>query len=180
MPDLERAELVKIYRSKGLTPDEARPSSPHHGRQEGLARTQAARGAWPLTAAQFENPVREGVVAGVSTLIGGVIPVIGYLGAGRSWALLSPPRALTITFVLCAVFLFLIGSPVVLSPAKPGCAQGLEMLAVGTAVAALTYLRRGSLSSLGSAVAMPRGRRCSLSMQRPKDYSLAAARATLA
>ena len=48
MPDLERAELVKIYRSKGLTPDEAEDDRrAHHLGQEGVARDAGARGARP-------------------------------------------------------------------------------------------------------------------------------------
>jgi VIT1/CCC1 family predicted Fe2+/Mn2+ transporter len=70
-----------------------------------------------------------------------VIPVVGYLG-GRALvgAAFSGLGALTITFVLCAVFLFLIGSARSFFTGKAGVRSGLEMLSVGTAVAALTYV----------------------------------------
>ena len=140
MPDLERAELVKIYRSKGLTPDEARTIVARITSDKKVWLETQAREELGLDVAQFEDPVREGVVAGLSTLIGGVIPVLGYLG-GRALvgAAFSGLGALTIAFVLCAVFLFLIGSARSFFTGKAGVRSGVEMLAVGTAVAAITY-----------------------------------------
>jgi vacuolar iron transporter family protein len=141
MPDLERAELVKIYRSKGLTPDEARTIVARITADKKVWLETQAREELGLDVAQFENPVREGVVAGVSTLVGGVIPVVGYLG-GRALvgATFSGIAALIIAFVVCAVFLFSIGSARSFFTGKAGVRSGLEMLAVGTAVAALTYV----------------------------------------
>ena len=140
MPDLERAELVKIYRSKGLTPDEAKTIVARITADKKVWLETQAREELGLDVAQFENPVREGVVAGVSTLVGGVIPVVGYLG-GRALvgATFSGFAALTIAFVLCAAFLFLIGSARSFFTGKAGVRSGLEMLTVGTAVAAITY-----------------------------------------
>jgi vacuolar iron transporter family protein len=141
MPDLERAELVKIYRSKGLTPDEAKTIVARITSDKKVWLETQAREELGLDVATFENPVREGVVAGVSTLIGGVIPVVGYLG-GRALvgAAFSGLAALTIAFLLCAVFLFSIGSARSFFTGKAGVRSGVEMLAVGTAVAAITYL----------------------------------------
>jgi vacuolar iron transporter family protein len=141
MPDLERAELVKIYRSKGLTPDEAKTIVARITADKKVWLETQAREELGLDVATFENPVREGVVAGVSTLVGGVIPVVGYLG-GRALvgATFSGLAALSIAFVLCAVFLFLIGSARSFFTGKAGVRSGVEMLAVGTAVAALTYV----------------------------------------
>jgi VIT1/CCC1 family predicted Fe2+/Mn2+ transporter/rubrerythrin len=140
MPELERAELVKIYRSKGLTPDEAKTIVGRITSDKKVWLETQAREELGLDVAQFENPVREGIVAGVSTLVGGVIPVVGYLG-GRALvgATFSGFAALTITFVLCAAFLFLMGSARSFFTGKGGVRSGVEMLTVGTAVAAITY-----------------------------------------
>ena len=140
MPDLERAELVKIYRSKGLTPDEAKTIVGRITADKKVWLETQAREELGLDVAQFENPVREGVVAGVSTLVGGAIPVVGYLG-GRAivGATFSGLAALIIAFVLCAAFLFLIGSARSFFTGKGGVRSGVEMLAVGTVVAAITY-----------------------------------------
>jgi vacuolar iron transporter family protein len=141
MPDLERAELVKIYRSKGLTPEEARTIVGRITADKKVWLETQAREELGLDATQFENPVREGVVAGISTLVGGGIPVLGFL-AGRLilGATLSGLGALIIAFAVSAAFLFLIGSARSFFTGKGGVRSGLEMLAVGTAVAALTYV----------------------------------------
>ncbi len=140
MPELERAELVKIYRSKGLTPAEARTIVGRITADKKVWLETQAREELGLDVTQFENPMREGVVAGVSTLVGGAIPVIGYLG-GR-WLvgeMSSGLAALAIAFIFCAAFLFLIGSARSIFTGKGGVRSGLEMLAVGTVVAAVTY-----------------------------------------
>jgi vacuolar iron transporter family protein len=140
MPELERAELVKIYRSKGLTPAEAKTIVGRITADKKVWLETQAREELGLDVNQFENPMREGLVAGISTLIGGAIPVVGYLG-GR-WlvgATFSGLGALSVAFLLCAAFLFLIGSARSFFTGKGGVRSGLEMLAVGTVVAAITY-----------------------------------------
>jgi vacuolar iron transporter family protein len=140
MPELERAELVKIYRSKGLTPSEAETIVGRITSDKKVWLETQAREELGLDVAQFENPTREGLVAGISTLIGGVIPVLGYLlGRVLLGATANGLAALVIAFVVSAAFLFGIGSARSLVTGKGGVKSGLEMLAVGSAVAALTY-----------------------------------------
>jgi VIT1/CCC1 family predicted Fe2+/Mn2+ transporter len=140
MPDLERAELVEIYRSKGLTADEAATIVGRITSDKKVWLETQAREELGLDVAQFENPPREGLVAGISTLIGGSIPVAGYL-LGR-WLLganLNGLAALAVAFVVCAAFLFVIGSARSFFTGKGAVRSGLEMLAVGSVVAAITY-----------------------------------------
>ena len=140
MPELERAELVKIYRSKGLTPSEAETIVGRITSDKKVWLETQAREELGLDVAQFENPTREALVAGISTLIGGVIPVLGYLlGRGLLGATVNGFAALAIAYVVSAAFLFAIGSARSLVTGKGGIRSGLEMLAVGSAVAALTY-----------------------------------------
>ena len=140
MPDLERAELVQIYRSKGLTPGEAETIVGRITSDKKVWLETQAREELGLDVAQFENPVREGVVAGISTLVGGVIPVGGYLlGRLLLGSSVNGFAALAIAFVVSAGFLFGIGSARSFFTGKGGVRSGLEMLAVGSAVAALTY-----------------------------------------
>ena len=140
MPELERAELVKIYRSKGLTPAEAETIVGRITSDKKVWLETQAREELGLDVAQFENPTREALVAGISTLVGGVIPVLGYLlGRLLLGASVNGFGALVIAFVVSAVFLFGIGSARSFFTGKGGVRSGLEMLAVGSAVAALTY-----------------------------------------
>ena len=140
MPDLERAELIDIYRSKGLTPDEAETIVGRITSDKKVWLETQAREELGIDVAQFENPMREGVVAGIATLIGGVIPVAGYLlGRVVVGGAISGFGALAVAFSVCAAFLFLIGSARSFFTGKGGVRSGLEMLAVGSVVAAITY-----------------------------------------
>jgi VIT1/CCC1 family predicted Fe2+/Mn2+ transporter len=140
MPDLERAELVRIYRSKGLTPDEAATIVGRITQDKKVWLETQAREELGLDKTQFENPVREGLVAGISTLIGGAIPVAGYLlGRLVLGAAVNGFGALVIAFAVSAAFLFAIGSARSFFTGKGGVRSGVEMLVVGSLVAALTY-----------------------------------------
>jgi VIT1/CCC1 family predicted Fe2+/Mn2+ transporter len=140
MPELEKAELVDIYRSKGLTADEAKTIVDRITQDKKVWLETQAREELGLDVSQFENPVREGLVAGISTLIGGAIPVVGYLvGRFLVGSSLSGFGSLAFAFIFCAVFLFLIGSARSFFTGKGGVRSGFEMLGVGTVVAAMTY-----------------------------------------
>jgi len=141
MPELEKQELVEIYRSKGLTADEAKTIVDRITQDKKVWLETQAREELGLDAAQFENPAREGLVAGISTLIGGAIPVLGYLlGRAVMGTGFAGRGSLAIAFIVCAVFLYLIGSARSIFTGKGGVRSGAEMLAVGTVVAALTYV----------------------------------------
>ena len=139
MPELEKAELVEIYRSKGLTAEEAITIVDRITGKKVWLETQA-REELGLDASQFENPAREGLVAGISTLIGGGIPVAGYLiGRLLTGSSVSGLGSLAIAAVFSGAFLFVIGSARSFFTGKGGVRSGLEMLAVGSVVAAVTY-----------------------------------------
>lgn len=140
MPELEKAELVEIYRSKGLTAEEAKTIVHRITQDKKVWLETQAREELGLDVSLFENPTREGLVAGISTLVGGAIPVIGYVvgrlvvGTG-----LSGLGSLAIAAVFSGAFLFCIGSARSIFTGKGGVRSGAEMLAVGTVVAAVTY-----------------------------------------
>jgi VIT1/CCC1 family predicted Fe2+/Mn2+ transporter len=140
MPELEKAELVDIYRSKGLTAEEAKTIVDRITKDKKVWLETQAREELGLDASQFENPAREGLVAGISTLVGGGIPVIGYLiGRLLTGSSLSGLGSLAIAAIFSGAFLFLIGSARSFFTGKGGVRSGLEMLAVGSVVAAITY-----------------------------------------
>lgn len=85
-----------------------------------------------------EDPITEAAVAGTSTLVGGAIPVLGYL-IGRLLVQGSGVGALLVAFVLCLAFLFSVGSARSIFTGKGLLRSGLEMTAVGTVVAVTTY-----------------------------------------
>jgi vacuolar iron transporter family protein len=138
MPELEREELKGIYRAKGLTETEAETIVSRITKDKTIWLETQAREELGLDAGQFENPTREAVVAGIATLFGGFIPVLGYL-IGRAVAGPRPFLALFITAVMCVSCLFLMGAARSFFTGKNALRSGLEMMLVGSVVAALTY-----------------------------------------
>ena len=138
MPELERAELKGIYRAKGLTEAEAETIVARITRDKKIWLETQAREELGLDAGQFEDPMREAVVAGVATLFGGLIPVVGYL-IGRAVAGSHPLLALFITAVICVACLFAMGAARTFFTGKNALRSGLEMTLVGSGVAVLTY-----------------------------------------
>src|SRR5260370_17792839 len=138
MPELEKAELVDIYRYKGLTAQEAKTIGDRITKDKQVWLETQARGERGLDASQFENPAREGLGAGISTLVGGAIPVIGYLiGRFLTGSSLSGLGSLAIAAIFSGAFLFLIGSARSFFTGEGGVRAGLEILPVGSVVAAL-------------------------------------------
>lgn len=138
MPELERAELKGIYRAKGLTEAEAETIVSRITKDKTIWLETQAREELGLDAGQFENPTREAVVAGIATLFGGLIPVLGYL-LGRAVAGPRPVLALFITAVICVSCLFLMGSARSFFTGKNAFRSGIEMTFVGSVVAVITY-----------------------------------------
>jgi vacuolar iron transporter family protein len=138
MPELEREELKGIYRAKGLTEHEAETIVERITKDKSIWLETQAREELGLDAEQFEDPIREAVVAGVATVFGGLIPVLGYL-LGRAVSGPRPFLALLITALICVVCLFLMGSARSFFTGKNALRSGLEMTIVGSVVAVITY-----------------------------------------
>jgi len=138
MPELEREELKGIYRAKGLTEGEAETIVSRITKDKRIWLETQAREELGLDAGQFENPTREAAVAGVATVFGGLIPVLGYLFA-RAISGRSAFLALVITALICVACLFLMGSARSFLTGKNALRSGLEMTLVGTVVAVITY-----------------------------------------
>jgi predicted membrane protein (TIGR00267 family) len=138
MPEFERAELKGIYRSKGLTESEAETIVARITKDKQIWLDTQAREELGLDAGQFENPRREAAVAGLATLFGGFIPVVGYL-IGRTMAGSRQLFALLITAAICIVCLFLMGAARTFFTGKNAVRSGLEMTLVGSVVAVITY-----------------------------------------
>ena len=138
MPELEREELKGIYRLKGLTEAEAETIVSRITRDKKIWLETQAREELGLDAGQFEDPTREAVVAGIATLFGGLIPVLGYL-IGRAVAGSRPLLALFITALICVACLFAMGAARTFFTGKNAFRSGLEMTLVGSVVAVITY-----------------------------------------
>jgi VIT1/CCC1 family predicted Fe2+/Mn2+ transporter len=131
-PEKERDEMRQIYRSKGFPEDEV---------EMVVARMTANKEHWlkammmeelGLIEERFDNPVRVGLLIGVSSLVGAFLPILPYFFLELRWAF-------TASVGLAAAALFATGAGKTLLTRKAWWRSGLEMMAIGLLVSVAGY-----------------------------------------
>ena len=131
-PHEELLELELFYQLKGFSADEARAMAERiHKEPKQFLRTLVHE-ELGLSEETFPNPWRSTVSAGVSTAIGGFIPIIPFFFTVGMPAVIA-------SFVISTIAHFVVGASKALVTLRPWWATGLEMTAVGILEAAVTY-----------------------------------------
>jgi vacuolar iron transporter family protein len=131
-PHEELLELELFYQLKGFSADEARAMAERiHKEPKQFLRTLVHE-ELGLSEETFPNPWRSTVSAGVSTAIGGFIPIIPFFFTVGMPAVIA-------SFVISTIAHFVVGASKALVTLRPWWATGLEMTAVGILEAAITY-----------------------------------------
>jgi VIT1/CCC1 family predicted Fe2+/Mn2+ transporter len=133
MPEEERQELIWHYRGKGLSSAEATTVADRLMENPDVALHELARDELGIDAAETPNALMEGVVTGIATGIGAVIPLIPFLfltGAAAIWTAVA----------IAMVAHFLVGASRAIFTGRPAIRSGFEMFLVGMGVALFTYL----------------------------------------
>jgi vacuolar iron transporter family protein len=133
MPEEERQELIYYYQSKGLTREEATTVAERLMQRPEAALAELARGELGLDPEEPQSPLEEGVVTGIATGLGAVIPIIPFL-------LFTGPLAVWVGVIVAMVAHFLVGMSRAIFTGRPAIRSGLEMFLVGMGVALFTYL----------------------------------------
>lgn len=133
MPQEERQELIGFYRAKGLTQAEATTVADRLMEKPEAALHELAREELNIDAAGAPNALMEGVVTGIATGIGAIIPLIPFM-------LFSGAAAVWTAVVISMVAHFLVGASRAIFTGRPAIRSGLEMFLVGMGVALFTYL----------------------------------------
>jgi vacuolar iron transporter family protein len=133
MPEEERQELIFYYQGKGLTRDEATTVAERLMQRPDAALAELARGELGLDPEEPQSPLEEGIVTGIATGLGAVIPIIPFL-------LFTGPQAVWVGVVIAMVAHFLVGMSRAIFTGRPAIRSGLEMFLVGMGVALFTYL----------------------------------------
>jgi len=134
-PEEERKKLIEFYQAEGFKRGEA----------EAIAEKIAGREE-PLTAAgtleelglapeELGNPVKAGVLCGVSFGLAALVPIIPF-----TLKTLSSKDALTASIVATMAALFGVGAMKTIFSRKNWARSGLEMMVIGASAAAITYL----------------------------------------
>lgn len=132
-PDTKRAQLVAAYEAKGLSTDEADAVVRRLAQDPKKFVDALVSERYGPSDAANEEPGRQGMLTGVAFALAGIVPLVPYF-------FLSSPAAVIASVAATCVALFIAGLFRALSSLHPFIRSGLEMVAVGMAAAAGTYL----------------------------------------
>jgi vacuolar iron transporter family protein len=132
MPELEEEELALIYEAKGLPPDQARSTAHALMADPEKALATKIREELDITDPAV-TPLGDGVVTGVSTAIGAIIPILPFLLTSSSWAI-------WISLTISMLAHFGVGAARSVFTGRGIWASGRDMFLVGFGVAAAGYL----------------------------------------
>lgn len=133
MPEQEKEELVGFYRAKGLPRADAITVADRLMQNPDQALNTLAREELGIDTEAPGSPLREGIVTGIATGLGAVIPILPFLflrGQAALWGGVG----------VSMVAHFLVGASRSIFTGRPALRSGAEMFAVGMGVALVTYL----------------------------------------
>ena len=131
-PQEERLELELFYQLKGLSPEEAASMTTRLEKQPKQFLRALLHEELGLSEETFPNPLKSTISAGVSTAVGGFIPIIPFFFTVGMPAVIA-------SFVISTIAHFLVGASKALITTRSWWASGTEMTIVGIVEAAITY-----------------------------------------
>ena len=131
-PHEELMELELFYQLKGFSPEEARGMAERLQKDPKQFLRTLVHEELGLDATTFPNPWRSMTSAGVSTAIGGFIPIIPFFFTVGMPAVIA-------SFIISTLAHFVVGASKSLVTTRSWWASGTEMTLVGILEAAMTY-----------------------------------------
>jgi vacuolar iron transporter family protein len=131
-PQEERLELELFYQLKGLSPEEAASMTERLQKEPKQFLRALVHEELGLSEETFPNPIKSTFSAGISTAVGGFIPIIPFFFTVGMPAVIA-------SFIISTIAHFAVGASKALITTRPWWASGLEMTAVGIIEAAVTY-----------------------------------------
>jgi VIT1/CCC1 family predicted Fe2+/Mn2+ transporter len=132
MPEIEEDELALIYEAKGLPPGQARSTA--HALMADPDQALATKVREELDIADSAvTPLRDGLVTGLSTAIGAIIPIVPFLLTSSRWAI-------WISLTISMLAHFGVGGARSVFTGRGIWASGRDMFLVGFGVAAIGYV----------------------------------------
>ncbi|MCM3880607.1 MAG: VIT1/CCC1 transporter family protein [Vicinamibacterales bacterium] len=131
-PQEERLELELFYQLKGLSPEEAVAMTRRLENEPKQFLRALVHEELGLSEENFPNPIKSTISAGLSTAIGGFIPIIPFFFTVGMPAVIA-------SFVISTIAHFAVGASKALITTRPWWASGTEMTIVGILEAAITY-----------------------------------------
>ena len=132
MPEVETEELALLYEAKGMPPEAARQAAQQVMADPKIALQEKAREELGI-AGEFVSPLREGLLTGVATAFGALIPVLPFFFG-------SNPITIWTSFAISMASHFAVGAARSLFTGRGAFRSGLDMFLVGLGVAIVGYL----------------------------------------
>ena len=140
-PREERAKLVKFYEAEGFKKGEAEAIVDRIAEESKLPLQVGALEELGLAPKELGNPVKAGVLCGVSFGLAALVPILPFVLPIGIW------EALIASAIGTVATLFGVGAMKTIFSRKNWVWSGLEMMVIGASAAAITYMM-GTLFSL--------------------------------
>ncbi|HTX18992.1 MAG TPA: VIT1/CCC1 transporter family protein [Bacteroidota bacterium] len=131
-PEEERQELELFYQLKGFTPEESAMMAHRLTQNPEQFLKTLAHEELGLSSSSFPNPVKEAFTASAATAAGGIIPVLPFIFA-------SGTLAIVLSLVISTLAHFTVGVLKTIVTGRSWWRSGLEMTFVGLLTAAIAY-----------------------------------------
>jgi len=133
-PEEEREELIKFYQEEGFKRGEAEAIVARIAEEKELPAQAETLEALGLAPEELGNPVKAGVLCGVSFGLAALVPILPFVFP------IGSLEALTASAVATVATLFGVGAMKTIFSRKNWVRSGLEMMVIGASAAAITYM----------------------------------------
>jgi len=132
-PEEEKAELIKFYETEGFKKGEAEAIVDRIHKESELPLQLSAIEELGLSPKELGNPVKAGVLCGVSFGLAAIVPILPFAFPISTW------EALIASVTGTVLTLFGVGAMKTIFSRKNWVWSGLEMMIIGVSAAAITY-----------------------------------------
>ncbi len=131
-PDEEEKELVEIYTKNGWSKKLALSMAKEARSKPRLMLNEMAVHELGIVRNEEEKPIRNGLIMGISYIVGGLIPLVSYIVLPISSATVS-------SIVFTGIGLFILGVGMTKFTKRSALRSGLEMLAIAGVASVIGY-----------------------------------------
>jgi predicted membrane protein (TIGR00267 family) len=133
IPEQEKEELTRFYEAEGFKRTEAEAIVNRIIQKEEQLIPVGTLKDLGLAPEEIGNPVKAGILCGVSFGIAALVPILPFAMATNSW------QALLASIIATMSALFGVGAMKTIFSRKNWVRSGLEMMIIGTFATAITY-----------------------------------------
>ena len=142
-PEEEKEELVRFYQSEGYTSAEAESIVERIVKEKEFSIEMGTLEELGLAPEEIGNPIKAGVLCGLSFGISAIIPIFPF-----ALKALSTMEAMKFSIIATLASLFGVGAMKTIFSRKNWIRSGFEMMVIGASAAAITYLIGTLFSSI--------------------------------